>query len=56
MSALKSTSSVEANNGISIFRISASLLATGNSENFESKTPASGLPKCEIRTIFEFCF
>ena len=56
MSALKSTSSVEANNGISMFRISASLLATGNSENFESKIPASGLPKCEIRTIFEFCF
>ena len=56
MSALKFTSSIEANNGISLFRISPSLLATGNNENLESNTPASGLPKCEIKTVFEFCF
>ena len=27
-----------------------------NNENFESYAPASGLPKWEIKTIFEFCF
>ena len=52
----KLTSFKDRKNGTLVFKISSSLLATGNNENFESYTPASGLPKWEIKTVFEFCF